>query len=1097
MAEYRKPEFQATVTPTKNRYLAGQPIEFTVQASYYFGAPVPNATVRFQARSQGNPFYSSMGQSGFNDGNLYDRDTYATAPFVAEDTVQTDDKGRATIRLNTLKSAPDSVYEVSATVIDASRRQVEAVGSVPVYAAAKRIGLRTDVIVATLGSIVPVDIRVVDLDDSPATAHVHLRVFRNDWDDKKQEYVEHVLTETQVLVPPTGKLRYSLPALRAGDMIVEAICDDGTGRKTSARLWLEVAGNFGRNTLVDRGPNINIRLDRNSYVPGQIAHAFVTTNSVGHPILLVTQGQDVFGYHVVESGKGGQLWDVTTARMMAPNAFVSACEWVKGHLVAGTAVVPIPDPSRRLSVSVIPDRSDYRPGDKANMVVRVRNDKGLPASAEISLAVVDASIYAVSPDTTMDPYDVYWNSRGDQVTTGMSAPEELSGGAYQASAASAPVRSRFVDTALWAGIVQTDPNGEAHLSFEVPGNLTTWRATAYGVTLDTGVGKGATSVLANRDVMLRLATPRQLVVGDRLVMIGTVNNRTKSEHLFNVRLQAEGVSLQGASRQTIRVPALSEGHVEWVLNPTRLPENALATLTGDVIASDSSSSDLADALKVTVPIVPKAVRERTLVGGVLGQSEKFSVHLPVGRAEPATTVDVEVRGSLGDVQSQMAESLLKSGRYGTPVAVDQLVVAAATRQPGDRKEVRDALAMLARDQSPSGWGWWQSSPSSAGITSRALRALTEAKKAGLPVYDRMYKSAVPGAESLYDQINLWDSRALLAASLVEAGSKRSADMMAEVLRRGQSLSPYARIRMAEAEHAQGHVSESKQMLREVLSLVSQGPQSSYMPVGEGLGWTASTTETTAEALVALVTLKMDPSLQPKLARWLAVSEEGGWRTPDDLASIVRSLAVYTKVHPSAGTIGPVTLTVNGLPVATTPVKVGQGVTARVPRELLKDADNVLVLGRTSPGETFVSVDTKVYLPHLEESVRGIRVLRRIEVQNSAGIWVELNRSVKAGEPVRITMVAWGDDLPDALRISDPIPAGFEFVSDESQSWSREEVRDGAVIHYLTNGGEPQTFRYYIRAESEGRLNVLPASVEFLRRPAVNGQTSSVMVTVQK
>lgn len=1096
VAEYRKPEFQVSVTPVKKRYLAGEKVEFLVQATYYFGAPVPKASVHYLARISPD-YFEPRRWRGYDDGNLYPRDTYQANQVNAEDTVETDKDGRAVIALNTPRTDLDVDYSVDATVTDASRRQVSASGSVPVYAAAKRIGLSTDVLMATLGSLIPLDIHVVDLDGSPATAHVHLETSIREWDEAKEELVERKLVQTQVLVPPTGKLRYSIPARSEGTITVRAWCEDGSGRKASASLYLYVAGNYGRSLMRQQVPTVGIRLDRPTYTAGANAHAYATTNNPGRPMLLVAEGQDIWSYKVVNPSRAGQLWTVATSRKMEPNAEVTAFQWVEGRPISGSETLLVPASDRHLAVSVIPDRKQYRPGDKANVTVRVRDQNGRPLRAEISLAVVDESIFAVSPDATPDPYDTFWSPRGNLVSMETSAPEELSGGAYQAAApgGGAKIRSRFVDTALWAGTVDTNASGEAHLSFEVPGNLTTWRATACGIDLDSSGGKGMSTVLANRPVMLRLATPRQLVVGDKLTMIGTVNNRTDAEHAFRVRLSSQGAALQGAAVQTVKVEAKGEGHVEWTLNPTQLPADGMVTLTGDVVATDHPTADFGDALRLSVPVVPKAVQERILKGGVLGKSASFTVRLPADRAEPASVVDVLIQGGLADVQRQTADELLKSPRYCTPIAIDQLAVAAAMHLPGDRKEVRESMAMLARDQNGQGWGWWEGGQASASITARGLRSLADASRAGLPVYKNMADSAVSGAESLYAQMNLWDSRALLAASLTEAGSKKGPDMLEEVLRRGEDLSPFARLRLAEAERLLKHPQEARKIVSEVLKLASVAPDDAYIPVGEGVGWTASTAETTAEALVVLVRLRMDASLQAKLARWLALSGETDWRTFDEQAATVRALSLYGERHPSASSVGPVSLSVNGTPVPTTPLKVGEGATAHVPRSLLRDGENRFVLGRQAAGETFYSVDARVFVPRLSESTRGVRVLRRIEVQNAAGMWGELNRAVKAGEPVRITMVAWGDELPDALRVLDPIPAGFEFVSDESESYGREEVRDAAVIHYLQNDGSPQTFRYYIRAESEGRLNLLPARVEFLRRPATSGQSNAVVLSV--
>ena len=118
------------------------------------------------------------------------------------------------------------------------------------------------------------------------------------------------------------------------------------------------------------------------------------------------------------------------------------------------------------------------------------------------------------------------------------------------------------------------------------------------------------------------------------------------------------------------------------------------------------------------------------------------------------------------------------------------------------------------------------------------------------------------------------------------------------------------------------------------------------------------------------------------------------------------------------------------------------------------------------------------------------------MKNAGGTWVELDRPVRPGEPVRCTALAWGDDVRDAVRVVEPIPAGFEFVEDESGSEGYQEVRDGAVVHFLTNSGTPQTFRYYLRAESEGTLVALPATAEYLRRPRMRGNSVPVKVEVR-
>ena len=56
--EYRKPEFEVSVTPGVALGRQGQTIDVTVNARYYFGQPVRNAEVRLVVQS--GPYYSPL-----------------------------------------------------------------------------------------------------------------------------------------------------------------------------------------------------------------------------------------------------------------------------------------------------------------------------------------------------------------------------------------------------------------------------------------------------------------------------------------------------------------------------------------------------------------------------------------------------------------------------------------------------------------------------------------------------------------------------------------------------------------------------------------------------------------------------------------------------------------------------------------------------------------------------------------------------------------------------------------------------------------------------------------------------------------------------
>jgi uncharacterized protein YfaS (alpha-2-macroglobulin family) len=231
-----------------------------------------------------------------------------------------------------------------------------------------------------------------------------------------------------------------------------------------------------------------------------------------------------------------------------------------------------------------------------------------------------------------------------------------------------------------------------------------------------------------------------------------------------------------------------------------------------------------------------------------------------------------------------------------------------------------------------------------------------------------------------------------------------------------------------------------------------------------------------------------------LAEWLFQRFDSGWEI-DEAWSIV-GFRSYLAASPESKWSGSANVSFNGTPVKAIPPKVGDWVEAVVPATALKTGANTVEI--QSRGTYRAVVDARVYRPMEHENMRGIRVIRRYEIRNPAGSWVESTGTFHTGEPVRCTVVVWGDSVEDAIRVTEPIPAGFEYLDDDYMgTYGRQEVRDGAVVHYVMAGGEPLVFRYYIRAEAEGGLTALPAVAEVLRRPSNRGNSATLKMEVKK
>ncbi len=1099
VAMYRKPEYRVDTTPIQRRYLAGETLKFKVSAQYYFGAPVPQAEVRYTVRSSPN-YYSYSDPSAdddlypHSDGNLYPRDTYGQQPFVAEDVVHTDNNGEAIIEIKSDPKATDSDYNIDVTVSDSSRRQVTGSASVPVYEANVRLGLSSDVLFVPLGRLFPFWVSAVDLDGKPVSANVTLIEWHQVWNEKKKEYQNVELTRTKLSVPSTGHAKASLAMGAEGEVFIDAETGDGTGRTAKARFSTYVVGPKGTVGKVQTGPTIETRLNRKSYRPGDMVASHVLANTKGWPILLVEEGQDIYNYTVVQ---GSASWEFPTTKEMSPNAYLTAAQWVKSQMVSSNIGIPLPNKDNLLSVSLTPDKKEYRPGDTATFKVTAKKADGSPAESEVALNVVDAAIYALSGENTQDLYALYWGWRQNQVDTRQAAPEELSGGAYQKVSTVAPLRQRFEDTAYWNPFVLTGPDGTGSASFEMPGNLTTWKAGARAVTGSTAVGSGYSDVVATRPVTLRLATPRQMVQGDKLTVIGTVNNRTSSPHTFVVEMKPEGLNLESEESQKLSVPANSQGTVLWNFEADHVGAQPPA-LTAQVVCQDVSEADRADysdALRMTFPVLPDGITERFVTGGAISGKADASLDIPADKIEPGGVVHVKIWSGIQPLIEERSKAVLDSYRYGTMAGVDQLEVAEATGLKGDDKTVREAIALLSRCQQPEGWGYWETCRPRPQITAEVIRAfgLVHGK---LSVPGNMVSAGTAAAKVAYNQTNLWEYKALLADAITIADTGAGKPLLDEVLKRGQDMSPYAQLRLAEGFLSAGDAGSAGAIVESLVPAVSVGPSSAYLPVGDGIGWQANSMQTTAMLLEDLMRLKSHTDIQSKLAEWLVEPSSEDWPSLEDETERILALQAYLADRPAAPSAGEASITAGGQSIQMAHSKVGDMLIAEFPTSLLVPGNNTLSMVRGGEGEAFYEIEARVYRPLKNEKDMGIRVARRYEVKNAAGIWTQLNRTVQAGEIVRSTILIWGDNVPDLIKVNDPLPAGFEFVDeDPAQVEEETDVRDAAIERYVLTSGQPAFFVSYIRGESEGDLAALPASAEVLRRPAQRGQTDESRVRV--
>ncbi len=228
------------------------------------------------------------------------------------------------------------------------------------------------------------------------------------------------------------------------------------------------------------------------------------------------------------------------------------------------------------------------------------------------------------------------------------------------------VRTKFADTALWVGALQTAADGTAEVSLDMPENLTTWRIKVWGMGQGTRVGEGFADVVTRKDLILRMEAPRFFVQTDEVVLSAVVHNYLKTKKKVKVRIELpnpstlelpitenEGVGhtvYDGAhgtggsfdwKERTIEIAPNGEARVDWRVKVT---DEGQAVVRMKALTDEES-----DAMEQRFPCyIHGMLKTDSYCGSIRPQQEsgKFTFDVPEKRQPGQSRLDVRFSPTL-------------------------------------------------------------------------------------------------------------------------------------------------------------------------------------------------------------------------------------------------------------------------------------------------------------------------------------------------------------------------------------------------------------------------------------------------------------------
>ena len=431
--EFRRPEFEVSVTGPGTDAWLGSEILFEVGAGYYGGGPLEGADVtwrvagsqaeysppgwdryqfgldrwfpwRYEYEFDSEPMWDGQhgegGESGALDGSLDIRGRHAVAVLAQADL-----------------PVPYAVT-ASATVQDLSRQTMTGSGRALVHPGSLYVGARTETHLARIGEVYPVELVVVGIDGSPVAGaeiivEASLQGLETGFRLPTDADEVHACELVSELEPVSCDLKFA----GGGQWHIGITVRDSLNRLNLTRLerWVYGAGLFPD---TGRQGQVQLVADRETYQPGDTAQVMVVPTFTPAYGLYVTNRSGIVEARPLAIESDQALLEIPITDRHYPNlhvqVFLSGTEDGNGMpvMATGSADLAVPPLARELRVDLSLGADTVEPGSEASLAIRVDDAEGNPvADAPVTLLVVDEAILALANYAHGNPMDSFYRHR--------------------------------------------------------------------------------------------------------------------------------------------------------------------------------------------------------------------------------------------------------------------------------------------------------------------------------------------------------------------------------------------------------------------------------------------------------------------------------------------------------------------------------------------------------------------------------------------------------------------------------------------------------------------------------------------------------------
>lgn len=398
---YKKPEYKVEISP-QGQMIPGQKAQIKISADYFSGGPVKQGQVQVTVSSR--PFFA------FYD-YFYDNAPSREQQTHLQETLTLDDQGQLELSFET--QADNRVYTVTAEVTDASRREV---------VQSEQLTLTREGFFARInldkGYYLPqeklsAEINLLDANHQAVPNQAGtIEIQRLTGKDAQNNEIWKSIFSEAVRSNAQGRLfvKWQTPAQSDRYRLVFSGRDARENQITeSLEFWISGSDFSGQHLRLD---GVEILTDKRLYEPGETAKILIQADQADATVWYTQESDDaVLSNQVLRLRGNSTIQELKLGKAQQPNLLLAALSVQQRKLHHSRQEIFVPALNEKLQITIKTPQQQPAPASEAELELQVRDHHNRPVQGEFSLALVDAALYQLMPDTTLAIHEALYGQR--------------------------------------------------------------------------------------------------------------------------------------------------------------------------------------------------------------------------------------------------------------------------------------------------------------------------------------------------------------------------------------------------------------------------------------------------------------------------------------------------------------------------------------------------------------------------------------------------------------------------------------------------------------------------------------------------------------